>query len=139
LIKYAFHSNFYGFTRSFVCLQQSFGFDTAVQEAIKAIKSAHVEAKSCINGIGIVVLMGYVCLIICLVFECCIYDRFSRASGFIAVNSTLASGEVNICLIPEVPFVMDGPNGLLQALKERIKATCHCVIVVVCFSLIRCI
>lgn len=34
---------------------------------------------------GIVVLMG-------------------RQSGFIAMYATLASGEANVCLIPEVPF-----------------------------------
>lgn len=31
-----------------------------------------------------------------------------RQSGFIATYASIASGEVDVCLIPEVPFVMDG-------------------------------
>lgn len=92
-------------------IDKSFGFDTAVEEARKAINSVHVETKSTINGVGIVVLMG-------------------RQSGFIAMYATLASGEANVCLIPEVPFSLDGPNGLLEAIKSRLTARGHCVIVV---------
>jgi len=92
-------------------IDKSFGFDTAVEEARKAIASAHTEAKSTVNGVGLVVLMG-------------------RSSGFIALEATLASGEVNICLIPEVPFTLDGPHGLLKALKARLHARGHCVLVV---------
>jgi len=92
-------------------IDKSFGFDTAVEEARKAITSVHVESKSVINGIGIVVLMG-------------------RQSGFIAMYATLASGETNICLIPEVPFTLDGPTGLLEAIKSRLLAKGHCVLVV---------
>jgi len=45
-----------------LCLNQvidkSFGFDTAVEEAQRAINAAHVEAESTENGIGVVKLMG---------------------------------------------------------------------------------
>jgi 6-phosphofructokinase 1 len=92
-------------------IDKSFGFDTAVEEAMKAITSVHVEAKSTTNGIGIVVLMG-------------------RQSGFIAMYAALASGEANVCLIPEVPFALDGPTGLLDAVHDRLAARGHCVIVV---------
>jgi 6-phosphofructokinase 1 len=39
-------------------IDKSFGFDTAVEEAQRAIDSAHVEACSAENGIGLVKLMG---------------------------------------------------------------------------------
>lgn len=39
-------------------IDRSFGFDTAVEEAQRAINAAHVEAGSFENGIGIVKLMG---------------------------------------------------------------------------------
>ena len=39
-------------------IDKSFGFDTAVEEAQRAINAAHVEAESTENGIGIVKLMG---------------------------------------------------------------------------------
>ncbi|MAT71963.1 MAG: diphosphate--fructose-6-phosphate 1-phosphotransferase [Planctomycetaceae bacterium] len=89
----------------------TFGFYTAVAEAESAIDRAHVEAKSVLNGVGLVKLMG-------------------REAGFIAAAATLASGEVNFCLIPEEPFQLDGEHGLLARLKHRLEAREHAVIVV---------
>ncbi|MCK5073580.1 MAG: ATP-dependent 6-phosphofructokinase [Bacteriovoracaceae bacterium] len=68
-------------------IYRTFGFYTAVEEARKAINAAHIEAKGAQNGIGLVKLMG-------------------RHSGSIAAHSTLASGNANICLIPEIKFDM---------------------------------
>ncbi|MGI9456820.1 MAG: ATP-dependent 6-phosphofructokinase [Aeoliella sp.] len=90
---------------------RSFGFLTAVAEAEKVIDRAHVEAKSVANGIGLVKLMG-------------------REAGFIAAAATIASGEVNFTLIPEVPFDLDGENGLLAKLERRLLASGHAVVVV---------
>lgn len=42
-------------------IDRSFGFNTAVQESIKFIDSAMIEAKSAENGIGIIRLMGRYC------------------------------------------------------------------------------
>lgn len=39
-------------------IDKSFGFDTAVEEAQRAINAAHVEAESAENGVGVVKLMG---------------------------------------------------------------------------------
>jgi 6-phosphofructokinase 1 len=39
-------------------IDKSFGFDSAVEEAQRAIDAAHVEASSAENGIGLVKLMG---------------------------------------------------------------------------------
>lgn len=39
-------------------IDKSFGFDTAVEEAQRAINAAHVESESAENGIGLVKLMG---------------------------------------------------------------------------------
>ena len=38
-----------------------------------------------------------------------------RDAGFIAAGATLASQEVNFCLVPEIAFPLDGPNGFLPA------------------------
>lgn len=95
----------------FSFIQKSFGFDTAVTKAVEAVTAAHMEAHSQINGIGLVKLMG-------------------RESGFIAAHTALASHEVNFVLIPEVPFDIDGPNGLLAHLEKRLKTRNHAVIVV---------
>ncbi len=92
-------------------IQRSFGFQTAFSAAVQAIYSAHVEAKGAPNGIGIVKLMG-------------------RHSGFIAANASLAMNDVNFVLVPEVPFDLEGPNGLLRHLEERIKRRHHAVICV---------
>ena len=92
-------------------IQKSFGFETAVAKATDAVVSAHSEAHSAIYGIGLVKLMG-------------------RESGFIAAHTALASHEANFCLIPEVPFDIDGPNGLLEHLHERLRRRNHAVIIV---------
>ncbi|KAI3700241.1 hypothetical protein L2E82_44862 [Cichorium intybus] len=92
-------------------IDKSFGFDTAVEEAQRAINAAHVEAESAENGIGVVKLMG-------------------RYSGFIAMYATLASRDVDLCLIPESPFFLEGEGGLLEYVERRLKDNGHMVIVV---------
>ncbi|MBV8641895.1 MAG: 6-phosphofructokinase, partial [Verrucomicrobia bacterium] len=53
-----------------------------------------------------------------------------RHSGFIACYAALAGQHVNYCLIPEVPFNLDGPSGLLETLRYRLAKRKHAVIVV---------
>jgi 6-phosphofructokinase 1 len=90
---------------------RSFGFDTAVEEATRAIRSAHNEALGFPNGIGLLKLMG-------------------RHSGFIAATAALAQQEVNFVLVPEVDFDLEGEAGLLVALEKRIAERGHAVVVV---------
>ena len=92
-------------------IQRSFGFETAVAKAVEAVTGAHVEAHDAINGIAIVKLMG-------------------RDSGFIAAYTALGTNDVNYVLVPEVPFDLDGKNGLLQELKKRLERRNHALIVV---------
>jgi 6-phosphofructokinase 1 len=47
-------------------IDRSFGFDTAVEEAQRAINAAHVEAGSIENGVGVVKLMGRYCGMLCV-------------------------------------------------------------------------
>ena len=91
-------------------VSRSFGFDTAVDVATRAIMSAHNEAQGYPNGIGLLKLMG-------------------RHSGFIAATAALAQQDVNFVLIPEVDFELVGPNGLLAALEARLTDRGHAVIV----------
>ena len=53
-----------------------------------------------------------------------------RASRFIAAHTSLAQSDVNFCLIPEAPFDLHGPNGLLEHLKKRLHDRGHAVILV---------
>jgi len=92
-------------------VERSFGYESAVEVARSAIDAAHTEATGTQNGVGVVKLMG-------------------RDAGFIAAAGTLASREVNYCLVPEVPFELDGPHGLLVATQARLVARGHAVIVV---------
>jgi 6-phosphofructokinase 1 len=92
-------------------VDRSFGFNTAVGHAVRAIESIAVEAKCAPNGVGIVQLMG-------------------RHAGFIAAYSTLATDDVDLCLIPEVPFELDGPNGIFDHIQNVTKRQGYCVIVV---------
>jgi 6-phosphofructokinase 1 len=90
---------------------RTFGFGTAVSEAVRVIQSAHTEARSVDNGVSVVKLMG-------------------RHAGFIAAAATVASQDVNFCLVPEVPFALDGAGGLLAALERRLAHKPHAVVVV---------
>jgi 6-phosphofructokinase 1 len=92
-------------------IDSSFGFVTAVSAAVDAIASAHIEAKASHNGIGLVQLMG-------------------RHCGFIAAAAAMASNDVNYVLVPEVPFPVEGRDGLLASLEKRLAGRHHAVIVV---------
>ncbi len=92
-------------------MDKSFGFETAFAEAVRAVRCAHNEAKGYPNGVGLVKLMG-------------------RESGFISAFAALAENSVNFVLIPEVPFHLEGKNGLLKTLQNRLAERSHSVIVV---------
>lgn len=53
-----------------------------------------------------------------------------RDSGSIAAFSTLASRDVNICLIPEAPYEIEGDHGLCETICKRLINKCHCLVVV---------
>ena len=90
---------------------RTFGSVTAVDEAVHVINSAHTEARSVDDGVAVVKLVG-------------------RHAGFIAAAATVASQDVNFCLVPEVPFVLQGPGGLLVALERRLEKKNHAVVIV---------
>lgn len=54
-----------------------------------------------------------------------------RQSGFIATYASIASGEVDVTLIPEVPFVMDGAHRIATAMPVLAHAHAKDCIVVV--------
>jgi 6-phosphofructokinase 1 len=90
---------------------RSFGFESAYSAAVEVIRSAHTEATGAFNGIGLVKLMG-------------------RHAGFVAAHAALASADANVVLVPEIPLSLDGRQGLLRFLEERLAARRHAVIVV---------
>ena len=94
-----------------VWTERTFGFATAVEEAQSVIDAVHCEARAAWNGVGLVKLMG-------------------RHSGFIAAHAALASGDANFCLVPEVPFTLDGSGGFLSVLEARLEDRHHAVVVV---------
>lgn len=83
----------------FLLLDKSFGFDTAVEQAQLPLLAAKTEASSALRGIGLVKLFG-------------------RRSGFLTLQTSLASGVVDACLIPEVsidlPLLLDHLGRLLE-------------------------
>lgn len=87
--------------------ERTFGFETAVAMSQPPIAAAHMEAKGARNGVGLVRLMG-------------------REGGFVAAYAALASSDVNLVLIPEVPFAL--PK-LLAFLEKRLAQKSHAVIV----------
>jgi 6-phosphofructokinase len=92
-------------------VSRTFGFTTAVSAARDVIECAHTECHSAPNGISLVKLMG-------------------RHAGFIAAAATVASQDVNFCLIPELAFTLESEGGLFPALKRRLEQRRHAVVVV---------
>jgi 6-phosphofructokinase 1 len=92
-------------------IDRSFGFQSAVEAAQGGIRTGKTEAMCNVpNGIGIVKLMG-------------------RSAGFLAVYAALGSGDVDLVLVPEVPIVLEGPDGILPFLRQRVKEQKYAVVV----------
>lgn len=89
-------------------IDRSFGFETAVELAVHPVNCAHTEALAAHYGIGIVKVMG-------------------RSSGFIAMMASLASRDVNVCLLPECKFSC---RLLCEFLVKRLQRSGHAVIVI---------
>ncbi len=92
-------------------IDRSFGYLSAYSAAVDAIRGARVEAMAARDGIGLVKLMG-------------------RHSGFLACQAALASTEVDLVLVPEVPMRMDGEGGVLACVDRVIARKGHAVVVV---------
>jgi 6-phosphofructokinase 1 len=93
-------------------IDRSFGFGSAVEAAQNGIRVAKTEAMCNLpRGIGIIKLMG-------------------RSAGFLAAFAALGSGDVDLVLVPEVPIVLEGPDGILPYLRRRIKEQKYAVVVV---------
>lgn len=84
---------------------QSFGFDTAVEQATEVINTLRSEAEAT-RRIGIIELFG-------------------ADSGFVAANAALASGHVDLVLIPEVFYLLkeDPARAYLDAVVNHIRET----------------
>lgn len=87
---------------------RTFGFQTAVEKAVQAIRAAYAEAISLKYGIGVVKLMG-------------------RDSGFIAAQAAVASAQANICLVPENPI---SEETVMKLIARRFETSSSCVIIV---------
>jgi len=90
---------------------QSFGFQTSYSAAGKSIQAARVEARSAINGVGLVRVMG-------------------RHAGFIACYAALSADQADFVLIPEVPFALEGEAGFLACLHRAVLDRGSAVVVV---------
>lgn len=92
-------------------IDKSFGFETAFTIANEIIRNAHNEASGAYNGIALVKLMG-------------------RESGFIAANAALSIQEVNFVLVPEMLFKLEGKDGFIEVLRQRLEQRHHALVVV---------
>jgi 6-phosphofructokinase 1 len=85
----------------------SFGFNTAVEEATKAINAIYADAKS--------------------TERICIMQLFGRDAGFVAAHASLASGQADAVLIPEVDFKIEP---LIEYIQEKLVEQNYALIVV---------
>jgi len=84
---------------------QSFGFDTAVEQATQTINTLRSEAEA--------------------TRRICLVELFGAESGFVAANAALASGHVDVVLIPEVFKELDvnESKAYLEKIVEHIEET----------------
>jgi 6-phosphofructokinase 1 len=92
-------------------IDRSFGFESAFSAAVEVIRAARVEATGAHHGIGLVKVMG-------------------RHSGFVACHAALASTDVDLVIIPEVPCRLEGEGGMLRHLERLLDQRGHAVVVV---------
>lgn len=88
-------------------IDYSFGHNSAVEETLRFIDSGYIQARS-YNTVSVVKVMG-------------------RDSGFIALNSSLAHGDVDITLVPEEDYNCDG---ILDRIRYTMLSKKSCLIVV---------
>lgn len=89
---------------------QSFGFATAFGRAAESIAAARIEVEAAQGGVGVVQVMG-------------------RHAGFIACYAALANHAADVVLIPEVPFSLEGDDGLLAVVERRVRERGNAVVV----------
>ena len=83
-----------------------------MEAAQASIRTAKTEAMCNVpNGVGVIKLMG-------------------RSAGFLAAFAALGSGDVDAVLIPEVPIVLDGPDGILPFIRKRVQEQQYAVVAV---------
>ncbi|CAJ1347859.1 unnamed protein product, partial [Effrenium voratum] len=111
-------------------LDRSFGFDTAMSEALKAIETAYVEATCNANAVGLVKLMGrpsggsY--------REIWGFGGWGEAKhcGYLTMMSVLAARKVDICLLPEMDINLDKAEEVLDHCVELVSTSGYAVVVV---------
>ena len=86
-------------------IDKCFGFDTAVEEAQRAIMAAKVEATSAYKGIGVVKLMG-------------------RQSGFITMQASMASGVIPLMDETKISGLQDKDDNLASQKWFSIRQSC---------------
>ena len=84
----------------------SFGFDTAVEEATRLVNALHDEAKA--------------------TERICLLPLFGRDAGFVAAHSALASGQVDVVLVPEVEFKIEP---LLEYIQRIVQDKSYALVV----------
>lgn len=87
---------------------RTFGFETAAEAAVRALKAGEAEARSALNGVGLVKLMG-------------------RYSGFVACQAAVSFGGAHMVLIPENSISL---ATILDLLDARLKQDTYAVVVV---------
>lgn len=83
-------------------VSKTFGFGSAVEKAVEALRCAQTEARSAYHGIGMVRLMG-------------------RNSGALTATAAAAMNDIDFVIIPEVPLKLEGENGFINILVNRVK------------------
>ena len=75
------------------------------------VEAGYTESHAHDNGVSIIKVAG-------------------KKTGFLAVETALASRNVQACLVPEFSFELHGDKGLLAFIHQKLKERGNCTIVV---------
>ncbi len=89
-------------------IDDSFGFGTAVSEAVRAVQAAYVEATGAPKCVGLIKLMG-------------------RQAGFVVLYAVCSAAIVDVALLPEMKISL--PR-VLEHIKSKLLSQDYCVVVV---------
>lgn len=82
-------------------VSKTFGFESSVGKAVETLRCAQSEARSAFHGIGLVKIMG-------------------RNSGALTSTAAAAMNDIDFVFIPEVPIVLEGEKGILNAIVKKL-------------------
>lgn len=98
-------------------IDNPFGFQSAVEEAQGFVEESYSLSRSNFHSVGNVY------------FHSALIKVPGRYSGFLAMDIATSARNVHACLVPQFPYDLKGPGGLLRYISDKVSLKGYCIIV----------